>query len=115
MLKEISETKERGSRWFYSDYFDLIVWYDKDSRATGFQLCYDKKGDERAFTWKEDQLPTHERIDSGESSPLKNMTPILVPDGLVPYEELLRRFRMDAADIDREVFSLVLRKLSASR
>ena len=115
MLKELSKTQERDSRWFSNDYFDLIVWYDKQGRATGFQLCYDKKGDERAFTWKEHQLPTHERIDSGESSPYKNMAPILVPDGIVPYEELIKRFRAEAAEIDPAVFELVLQKLVESR
>lgn len=112
MLKEIRAIADKNSRWFSDDYFDLIVWYDEQGRADGFQLCYDKEGDERAFTWRKDQPPTHERIDSGEESPLKNRAPILVPDGLVSYADLIGRFRERAATIEPELFDLVLRKLS---
>jgi hypothetical protein len=115
MLKETPNIADKNTRWFSDDYFDLIVWYNEQGKITGFQLCYDKKWDERAFTWKENQTPIHERIDSGETSPLKNMAPILVPDGIVPYEELIRRFREHAAEIDAVIFELVVHKLAEDR
>jgi len=114
MLKEIPNIADKHSRWFSDDYFDLIVWYGDQGKITGFQLCYDKKWDERAYTWKEDQNPVHERIESGEASPLKNMSPILVPDGVVPYPELVRQFKDRAVNVDTALFNLVLRKLSES-
>jgi len=115
MLKETPNTADKNSRWFSDDYFDLIVWYGDQGKIAGFQLCYDKKWDERAYTWKENQTPIHERIDSGETSPLKNMSPILVPDGIVPYDELIRRFRKNAAGIDPAIVELVLSKLADER
>lgn len=116
MLREITGTREGGTRrWFSDDYFDLIVWYDRKGRAVGFQLCYDKKGDERAVTWREGKQPTHERIETGEQSPLKNRTPILVPDGMVPYDELMNRFQERAATIEKTIFELVMQKLEQGR
>ena len=115
MLKETLNTADRHNRWFSDDYFDLIVWHDDQRRITGFQLCYDKKGDERAYTWKRNEPPVHERVDSGERSPLKNMAPILVPDGLVPYDELIKRFGEQAAEIDPAIRELVLSKLAEKR
>lgn len=115
MLKETLNTADKNTRWFSDDYFDLIVWHDDQGRITGFQLCYDKKWDERAYTWKENQLPVHERIDSGETSPLKNMAPILVPDGIAPYDELIKRFRENAVAVDPAICELVLSKLAEKR
>jgi len=112
MLKETWNTHDTNRRWFSDDYFDLIVWYDTDRRLIGFQLCYDMQGNEHAFTWREGTGTAHHRIDSGESSPLKNMTPVLVPVGAVPYNMLARQFRERAANIDADITALVLRKLS---
>jgi len=115
MLRETLNTADKNSRWFSDDYFDLIVWYSEQGKVTGFQLCYDKKWDERAYTWKEKQTPIHERIDSGETSPLKNMAPILVPDGIMPRDELIGRFRENAAVLDPALFELVMSKLAEER
>ncbi len=65
------------------DYFDLIVWYAADESAHGFQLCYDKLRNERAVTWIRDEGIRHDRVDSGESRPIENSTPILFPGGSV--------------------------------
>ena len=47
-LRQISEEGHR--RWFTDSYFDLIVWYERDGATlAGFQLCYDKEGEERAL------------------------------------------------------------------
>jgi len=115
MLKEVKSTKsEKGQkrRWFSDDYFDLIVWSGNNGDGvTGFQLCYDKDEMERAFSWSADTGTSHNRIDDGEASPFKNMTPILVPDGAVPYEELLRQFHARARELDKDIFELIKIKL----
>jgi hypothetical protein len=116
MLKEIRPTKcddGRHRRWFSDEYFDLIIWYgDTKVSVTGFQLCYDKEGMERAFSWSIDKGAIHNRIDNGEASPFKNMSPILVPDGAIPFGELMKQFQARAKDLDKDVFDLVVRELS---
>jgi len=45
MLKELNVAQKEEDifrRWFKDDYFDLIVWYNRnDYSIRGFQLCYD--------------------------------------------------------------------------
>ena len=115
MLLENKSISEQGRRWFGDDYFDLIVWYDEDGRMTGFRLCYEIHANERALSWMERTGLTHHRIDSGDSSPQMNMAPILLPDDIVPYEEIARQFNDRAGNIEQDIFNLVIRKLSEGR
>ncbi len=112
MLKELQNIPDSDRRWFSDDFFDLIVWYDAERRVSGFQLCYNLQGIEHALTWQDGKGTDHHRIDSGEASPLKNMTPVLFPDGAVPYDELVRQFTDRAAAIDAAIYSLVIQKIS---
>jgi hypothetical protein len=56
----------------------------------------------------------HHRLDSNEASLLKNITPVLVPDSTMPYDEPVQQFTEHAVDRDRELYTLVLWKLSES-
>jgi hypothetical protein len=98
-------------RWFTDEYFDLIVWIDRDDTVSGFQLCYDKQGTERALTWRKEAGFMHERVDAGETDPARNRTPILLPDGLFPAEDVTKLFDARAAGIDPAVRSFVTAKL----
>lgn len=116
MLRELRETTEDNRRrWFSDDYFDLIVWYDEGRRATGFQLCYDKQGKERAFTWKNLAGASHNRVDDGEASPYENMSPVLVPDGVMPYDEIQQQFASRAKNVEQDIYNLVMQKLEEHR
>jgi hypothetical protein len=42
----------------------------------------------------------HHRIDRGEASPLKNRTPVRVPDGTVPYDKHVRKFTERAKNMN---------------
>jgi len=112
MLKKIELNADAARQWFSDDYFDLIVWYDDRAAIAGFQLCYDIAGDEHSFTWNREGGASHNRIDTGESSPFKNMTPVLLPDGVVPYDTISQKFQERSGAIDQEVVALVLRVLS---
>jgi hypothetical protein len=74
--------------WMSDDYFDLVVWYERSNAIHGFQLCYDKPHWERALTWMFDRGFIHAAIDSGEEDPQANRTPVLVPDGSFPADEV---------------------------
>jgi len=115
VLKEIQNIADKNRRWFSDDYFDLIAWNDADQRVSWFQLCYDTHGIEHALTWVKGKGMDHHRIDSGEVSPLKNMTPVLIPGGAVPYDKRVRLFTERAVNSDRDIHTLVLRQLLESR
>ena len=51
-FKGVRQREEEGiRRWFFNNYFDLIIWYDNSNQIEGFQLCYDKENNEKALTW----------------------------------------------------------------
>lgn len=98
-------------RWFSDDFFDLIVWIGRNGALSGFQLCYDKFKKERALTWNDKNGFNHVRVDDGESNPSKNLTPILVPDGICPTQEIIDLFLERSVEIDPQLSSFVVDKL----
>lgn len=119
MLREFPSVRqipgEGFRRWFTDEQFDLYVWYESRSarRVVGFQLCYDKQGRQKALTWYRDRGYLHTAVDDGESSPLKNRTPILVADGVFPRDRITALFREAAASLDTGLAELVAGKLAA--
>lgn len=94
-------------------YMDLIIWYFPDGGIYGFQLSYDKEGDERCLTWLHTGSFTHTRIDSGEAGPLDaKCTPVPVAGGLFDQDEVRKQFEKRSALIDPSLRSLVLLKLA---
>ena len=116
MLRELSTTQVRGEprrRWFADEHFDLIVWLADDDGIDGFQLCYDFGRAEHALTWDRSRGYRHDRVDDGESSAVKNRTPILVADGDFPAGEICSRFDEACEQIDVSIRSLVVEKIRA--
>lgn len=118
MLREFTDvSQQRGvkgkRRWFSDNEMDLIVWYTEDDKVTGFQLCYDRGGHERAFTWKADGTMTHDAVDGGESSPIRNDSPVLVHGKEPPSANVLVDFRERAQELPHGVAELVERALTA--
>ncbi len=97
-------TQQAGAgprRWFEADGMELVVWYHSEGKPEGFQLCYvgrDRR--EHALTWREGQGFGHALVDGGDTRPDKNLTPILVRDGAVPWQWLRERFAGQAAELD---------------
>lgn len=115
MLQEITSVKQDDPtlrrRWFQDDFFDLFVWQSPVTVIVGFQLCYDIHSHERVLSWRETSGFSHNRIDGGEATPSKNMTPILVADGRLPIEEVLPRFVERSGSIDRIISEFIANKL----
>jgi hypothetical protein len=114
MLKEMSlgqQDLQIPRRWFTDPDLELIVWFDKGGKPDGFQLCYDRRGHERALTWTEDAGYRHDRIDDGEGNPAKNSSPILVSDGAFSAGDVLARFEIESAAVDLEIRRFVTEKL----
>jgi hypothetical protein len=115
MLREITDIRQDNPdvqrRWFHDDYFDLYVWQSPGAGIVGFQLCYDIHSDERVLSWHETSGYSHNRIDAGEATPMKNMTPILVTDGQLPIDDVLPRFLDHSRGIEPAIGEFVLTKL----
>lgn len=116
MLQEITSIKQDDPalrrRWFQDDFFDLFVWQSPATAIVGFQLCYDiQSQQERVLSWRAASGFSHNRIDTGEATPFKNMAPILVADGRLPIEEVLPGFVERSGSIDRAISEFIANKL----
>jgi hypothetical protein len=118
VLSEIKNLKqERGPgrrRWFESDGLEVVVWYGSDERVTGFQLCYDFGRGDHALTWRPGGGFAHSTIDTGDESPLVNRTPILEPDGEVPWTKLAEVFDACSSTLEPGLQELIRDKLAES-
>lgn len=118
MLKEYKRVRQidgqRRRRWFSDEYFDLIVWFEPDGRPSGFQLCYDKKGDYRALTWNEGKGYSHNLIDEGEGDfGTAKRSPILLADGAFAAEDIAGAFLAAAGGLEAALVALIREKLAA--
>lgn len=114
MLKEYPASQHKGDpprRWFLDDYFDLIIWLDDGPAPYGFQLCYDRAGEERSLTWTRRGGYRHDVVDTGEAEPTKNNAPMLVANGPFPAATVLERFRTASISLDRPLRAFILEKL----
>ena len=119
MLKEIRKLRqERGPgrrRWFESEGFDLVVWENGTGGAEGFQICYDLGRGEHALTWRPGRGFAHHAVDPGDETPLANESPILVPDGAVPWAEIGRLFGERGRELEPVLREWVRGRLVARR
>ncbi len=119
MLSELKETRqieEEGfRRWFRDQDFDLILWYESPEakEPEGFQLCYDKQGEERCLTWRKSQGYQHHAVDDGEAPYSNKMTPILVQDGIFDTKRVKADFLSSAAEVDPSIVDFVTEKLDS--
>jgi hypothetical protein len=114
MLRELpvtQQTSEPPRRWFADEYFDLVVWTSEGGAVVAFELCYDKPRHERALTWSHELGWRHFRVDSGEVTPIKNRTPILVSDGSLPAVQVVAQLTEASIAIDPTIRTFVLSKL----
>lgn len=110
MLREMAQVRQTDAavrrRWFRDDYFDIFTWQSQgrmdgpDGGFVGFQLCYDLPGYERVLSWRLGKGYSHHRVDDGEASPIKNRTPIMVSDGLLPLPTVLEAFDQRAVTLE---------------
>ena len=110
MLKEfLNASQHRGEpfrRIFSDDYFDLYVWLDQSENILGVQLCYDYQNDGRVVTYLDGKY-SHNGIDNGEASPLKNLSPILVADGVFPRQMVARKFEVESTKLPVDIANYV--------
>jgi hypothetical protein len=102
----------RRRRWFFSDDFDLIVWFNDDSTFAGFELCYDKRHIEHSLVWRPAAGFAHMAVDDGENRPGKyKASPVLVPDGYFDAKRIHSIFAKECLSLPKEVADYVLQTL----
>jgi len=113
-LRVKQESGPGRRRWFEDDGLELIVWYDAVGEINGFQICYVVEFDwARALTWRRGQGFVHDIVDEGDERPDKNLTPILIPDGQVPWERITAEIGRRGAILEPDLRSLILERLAA--
>ena len=117
MMTEIINKKQPesvlGRRWFSDDYFDLIIWENKNKEIKRFELCYNKFKNEHALAWSGETGYSHLKVDDGEQILGRHkMSPILIADGLFDSETLASKFLEAAKAIDQTVVSFIYNKIN---
>ncbi len=118
MLAEFKQVKQEAGgdrrRWFEDEAMELIVWYRGSDAVEGFQLCYPAPdAQERALTWRDGRGFSHARVDAGDTRPDKNLTPVLIPDGAVPWAVLETQFAARSTELEPALREFVLTRLKA--
>ena len=119
MLRELRDVRqipgESRRRWFVSDYFNLVVWYDDDdARVSGFHLHYDRGRDERVFVWDAEGhrgALRHCEVDDGLQAGGMKMTPVFTRARAADPRAVAERFERESPEIERPLVELVLEKL----
>lgn len=112
-LVEIKDVRQRPNegfrRWFSSDYFDVIFWYDQENgNPLGFQFCYGKPNHEKAYTW---EFVTQSHHYVSEFTRIGNATGILWGNaGKVP-QKVIHKFYLDSEKISNDLRKAVLDQL----
>jgi hypothetical protein len=92
----------------------LIVWFGAADEVIGFQLCYDRNNKERALTWKDEHIYTHDSIDDGEHGDgVYKGSPILKADGVFDKDEIARRIKLESGRLNKEIADFVYWKILA--
>jgi hypothetical protein len=116
MLHEIKKTQQDSSfeghrRWFSDENFDLIVWLSPHEEIIGFQLCYDLQARERSLMWSKGRGFTQGNIDTGETDPTVNRSPLFVAGGPIAAEQILKTFEPAARGIDSNISGFIIARL----
>ena len=96
----------------FDEYLELIVWYEDDEKSIyGFQLSYDRLGEERVVTWLKKGTFMHCLLTQDSTAPGKNLTQMLVKGGDFDKTKLISEFTKRSIYIDDTIRMLVLSKL----
>jgi len=99
---------ENRRRWFSSPDLDLIIWFGADDKPAGFELCYDKRGEEKALRWTPSGL-VHSVVDDGEDRPGKHKSsPVLLGPGIFEAKRVLHQFTDEYRQLPEEIARFVL-------
>lgn len=109
--RQIAGEPER--RWFTSRDMDLVVWQDAAGQPVGFQLCYDKRHQEKALTWRGEGTLSYAVVDAGDTHDMKHKaSPVLLQGRTADLSALAESFRGEAGVLPPDIAALVLQVLA---
>jgi hypothetical protein len=114
MLREIRNVRQDAPgvtrRWFQDDFFDLWTW-ESEGAVVAFQLCYDKRRDERALSWRRDHGFDHLRVRTGRG---EDSTAFLQGEaGTFPAVIVSRKLKASASALPDLLRRFVFHKVKA--
>ncbi|APV49311.1 hypothetical protein BWI17_06220 [Betaproteobacteria bacterium GR16-43] len=116
MLREIPHVRQDSAalkrRWYQDDYFDLWTWEELSKGETvAFQLCYDKRGNERALSWRLDHGFDHLLVQTGAA---QESTAILGGQaGVFPAVIVSRKLKVAAEGLPPALRKFLFHKVKA--
>lgn len=117
MLAEVRDVTQyehgKHRRWFHDDEFDLYTWETHDGDLLGFQLCYAKRGKERALRWSAEHGYKHEGVDAPEDKPGRAMSALFVADGVFDAGHVEQLFGQSALDLPVRIREFVVARIRA--
>ena len=117
MLNEVTEVTQyetgKHRRWFHDEDFDLYTWENYDGVLQGFQLCYAKRGKERALRWSPEAGYSHEGVDAPEDKPGRSVSAIFVADGVFDANRVGTIFENATLEMPDKFRNFVLERIRA--
>lgn len=119
MFKEFKNIAQRSEklfkRWFASDFFDLFLWTDVDSRKlVKFQLCYNKDADEGVIAWDEKQGVTVQKVDNKPANQRLHSSAIITHtrDKSVDFDSIIDRFNSEAKNLNIKLKAFIVKRIN---
>ena len=114
--KSVRQRSDEGyRRWFLNEYFDIIFWYNKKGgNLLGFQVCYNKNVDEKAFTWEKKTRSHHfvnTDLNENRSKRETMMTAILKGDAGSIKNEVRKNLIKYSGELDKDLINLIIEKI----
>lgn len=117
MLGEIKDVTQyetgKHRRWFHNADFDLYTWENHDGVLQAFQLCYAKRGKERALRWSPEAGYSHEGVDAPEDKPGRSMSALFVADGAFDANSVGTSFENATLEMPEKFRAYVLERIRA--
>jgi len=115
VLREIlavrQDNPELRRRWFQDEFFELYTWQTHDGTLTGFQLCYDRQGRERAMSWQRAHGFSHNGIDDGRRNGRMKGSPLMTGSRRFPHRFVRGRFVRHADMLDAAMRTFIVDKM----
>lgn len=101
---------EDQRRLFIDQDFHLYVWY-RNGEISGFELCYDLRGTERAVLWRGGKSVSHYAVDDGERPGQSGQTPVFSAKAAPVGAGLLEDFKKASVQLEEGIQAVVVAKI----
>ncbi len=110
----VRQREDEGYRkWFLNSFFEIILWYKANKKDfIGFQFCYSRNTNERAFTWTNEYVSNRLVSDTFFEKGISHMsTGVLKGEGGVISEEIINKFDLESEILGEEIKTFIIGKI----